>query len=125
MSFADMTKRAKQITEMLLKMQNDLLKQPDTPPLQVTLDDVMNDRYPHSSTCSLSSASTVPIMDECSLLKNFDLMEPTIHHEESSLEVLDRLNRDLLKFQRKFGAIQPAPPPSIATSKTQRLATKR
>jgi hypothetical protein len=115
MSFAD----------MMLKMQNDLLKQPDTPPLQVTLDDVMNDRYPHSSTCSLSSASTVPIMDECSLLKNFDLMEPTIHHEESSLEVLDRLNRDLLKFQRKFGAIQPAPPPSIATSKTQRLATKR
>ncbi|KAI8887995.1 hypothetical protein K501DRAFT_330218 [Backusella circina FSU 941] len=135
MSFGDMTKRAKQITETLSKMQNDLLKEPDTPPLsdvQVTLDDVMNDRrkYAHSSTtsCSLSSASTVPIMDECSLLKNFEVMEPasSLHrHDETSLEILDRLNRDLIKFQRKFGSIQETTPTSIATSKMQRLASKR
>lgn len=64
-----------------------------------------------SSSSSLSSASTVPLLDDYATTATSASSSPSTpipyhhHQEETSIEILERVGRELTKFQRKFGIV--------------------
>jgi hypothetical protein len=114
MSFSDMSKRAKQLLECISKLQaeNSSTALNDTPP-SLSSSSSSSDHFqtnntsrPRSlSTCSssssLSSASTLPLIDNSLLTDSPSTPIPYIK-EESSMEILDRVSKQIIQFQRKF-----------------------
>lgn len=100
MTFTDMNKRAKQLLECISKLQP---QQHNTPSLS-SEEDLFNRPRSLSTCSSLSSASTVPLIEDTTLLGSPSTPIPFLK-EESSFEILDRVNRELIKFQRKFGTV--------------------
>ncbi|KAI8353629.1 hypothetical protein EDC96DRAFT_577177 [Choanephora cucurbitarum] len=141
MSFSDMHKRAKQILDCITKLKSEepLLNQK-----RVT------DPYYYrprslsvsSSHSSLSTASTLPLLDECDTIPSTDheeietntlhtgnsssssssgsesslsedsspltplpFMAAQIKGQESPIDILERMDQEILKFQRKFGIL--------------------
>ncbi|KAF7721950.1 hypothetical protein EC973_003911 [Apophysomyces ossiformis] len=120
MTLVDMNRRAKQILDYVGKLQLDLAgKKSQAPP---TAQPYRPRSFSTSSGSSLSSASTVPLLDEDdddddwgnhsvlsatspttpipfapSILKNPE--------EETAVDIMDRVTRELMKFQRKFGVM--------------------
>jgi hypothetical protein len=100
MTFTDMNKRAKHIMECISKLQP--TEQVVSPKAANTQEEDAFDR-PRSLSCSsLSSASTVPLLEES--LASPSTPIPYLR-QETSLEMLERVSRDLAKFQRKFGTV--------------------
>ncbi|KAG0180900.1 hypothetical protein DFQ28_001024 [Apophysomyces sp. BC1034] len=123
MSLVEMNRRAKQILDYVGKLQVDLAgRKNQAPPLHPPPQQYRPRSFSTSSGSSLSSASTVPLLDEDnddddwgnhsilsatspttpvpfvpSILKNPD--------EETSIDIMDRVTRELVKFQRKFGVM--------------------
>jgi hypothetical protein len=60
-----------------------------------------------SSSSSLSSASTVPLLDDYNTTTSASSPSTPLPFlskgDETSVEILERVNRELIKFQRKFG----------------------
>lgn len=104
MTFYEMNKRAKQILDCISKIE---VEKP------MDQQDFILNRTRSLSTCSssssLSSASTVPLLDDYTT--NTCPSSPSTpipfipKHDESSIQILDRVNRELSKFQRKFGLL--------------------
>ncbi|CEP11128.1 hypothetical protein [Parasitella parasitica] len=144
MTFSDMNKRAKQIMECITKMQSEELKRLPPPTMSLknnsnalllfehseqqqesTADAATSFNRPRSlSTCStsssLSSASTVPLLDDYATTTTSASSSPSTpipykhfqyqqqqhkQEEESSIEILERMSREIAKFQRKFGVV--------------------
>ncbi|KAI8992389.1 hypothetical protein BDB01DRAFT_832702 [Pilobolus umbonatus] len=164
MSFSDMNKRAKQIMECINRIENsDLMNKkssgahhppttmtatlPTPPIVEIKLEDMTDMASPTrprsmstSSGSSESSASTIPLLDDLLVTKEYHHLSniinsspstpiPIIHkitEEETSIEILDRVTRELLKFQRKFGMYQPhyarGHPGTSFTSKVQGIS---
>ncbi|KAI8083252.1 uncharacterized protein B0P05DRAFT_536701 [Gilbertella persicaria] len=116
MSFSDMNKRAKQIMECITKLRSE----------EECLSKRHTEEYftrPRSlSTCSsLSSASTVPLLDDFVTTEDSSSSsnssspitpipfiastQATKQREETCLDILERVDRELVKFQRKFGVL--------------------
>ncbi|KAI8646483.1 hypothetical protein BD408DRAFT_269899 [Parasitella parasitica] len=73
-----------------------------------------------STSSSLSSASTVPLLDDYATTATSASSSPSTpipfkdfqqhqqqKQEESSVEILERMSREITKFQRKFGVVYP------------------
>ncbi|KAI8347624.1 hypothetical protein EDC96DRAFT_521075 [Choanephora cucurbitarum] len=86
MSLSDMTRRANQILEYISS-------------IQVEMASKTEDHAGHGShqddTCSLSSASTLPLN--------------VIQTEQTSMDIMDMLTRKLIQFQRRFGPTEDGP----------------
>ncbi|ORX49448.1 hypothetical protein DM01DRAFT_1338122 [Hesseltinella vesiculosa] len=114
MSLSEMSRRAKQILEYISSIQVDLAnKQPGTTPEApvpsntpsptspcTRLHHMDTDQPSHpleeeddDDTSSLSSASTIPLEED-----------RTRKESQTSLEIMDLLTRELIKFQRKYDA---------------------
>ncbi|KAI8065216.1 hypothetical protein BC940DRAFT_304475 [Gongronella butleri] len=109
MSLSEMNRRAKQILEYISTIQVDLAnknddgKKDDENALSTRADASAADNGMETSldciddddddASSLSSASTIPLEEDRSRKES-----------QSSLEIMDLLTRELIKFQRKFGA---------------------
>lgn len=108
MTFHEMNRRAKQILDCVSKIQVDELKKPmDQQQQQQDFGLNRQRSLSTSSSSSLSSASTVPLLDDyTTCVSSPSTPIPFIpKHDESSFEILDRVNRELSKFQRKFGIV--------------------
>ncbi|GAA5802770.1 hypothetical protein HPULCUR_008245 [Helicostylum pulchrum] len=107
MTFHEMNKRAKQILDCVSKIQVDELKKPMDQQQEQDFGLNRQRSLSTSSSSSLSSASTVPLLDDyTTCVSSPSTPIPFIpKHDESSFEILDRVNRELSKFQRKFGIV--------------------
>lgn len=113
MTFSDMNRRAKQIMDCISKMQVEEMRkspiQDDFLPLQQRPRSLSTS----SSSSSLSSASTIPFLDDYTTTTSASSPSTplpfTPKQEETSLEILERVNRELIKFQRKFGVAYQQP----------------
>lgn len=123
MTFSDMNRRAKQIMECISKMHVEEMKksliQEDFLPLQQRPRSLSTS----SSSSSLSSASTIPFLDDYATTTSASSPStplPFTPKQETSLEILERVNRELIKFQRKFGVAyqQPAMTTRASPSRT-------
>lgn len=105
MTFHEMNRRAKQILDCVSKIQVDELKKPMDQQQDFGLNRQRS--LSTSSSSSLSSASTVPLLDDyTTCVSSPSTPIPFIpKQDESSFEILDRVNRELSKFQRKFGIV--------------------
>lgn len=120
MTFSDMNRRAKQIMECISKMHVEEMKkspiQEDFLPLQQRPRSLSTS----SSSSSLSSASTIPFLDDYATTTSASSPSTplpfTPKQEETSLEILERVNRELIKFQRKFGVAYQQPAMTARTS---------
>lgn len=113
MTFSDMNRRAKQIMNCISKMQVEEMKK--RRPSSMDNDEFFSSlQRPRSlstssSSSSLSSASTVPLLDDYTTTTTSASSSPstplpfTPKEKETSFEILERVNRELIKFQRKFG----------------------
>ncbi|KAG2201022.1 hypothetical protein INT47_006566, partial [Mucor saturninus] len=126
MTFYEMNKRAKQILDCVSKLQ---VEKPST---EVEIEEeeclMMRQRsLSCSSSSSLSSASTVPLLADdytCPSSPSTPIPFIPVKQDESSVQILDRVTRELSKFQRKFGllhhhhhhTISPRPPISAAAA---------
>ncbi|KAI8147106.1 hypothetical protein BJV82DRAFT_597763 [Fennellomyces sp. T-0311] len=125
MSISEMNRRAKQILEYISSIQVDMATKDaaitvDTcalittlatgkpKPAAITIPEKTNDDDSPSS--SLSSASTIPLDDVRPNDEEKGVAEEAIEKlknagEQSSLEIMDVLTRELIRFQRRFGAM--------------------
>lgn len=106
MTFSDMNRRAKQIMDCISKMQVEEMKKPLMQDEFLSLQQRPRSLSTSSSSSSLSSASTIPFLDDYTTTSASSPSTPlpfVPKQEETSLEILERVNRELLKFQRKFG----------------------
>ncbi|KAI9313876.1 hypothetical protein BX666DRAFT_555477 [Dichotomocladium elegans] len=96
MTIADMNKRAKQILEYVNKLQLDFAGKRRE-----------RSNSTSSASSSLSSASTLPLIEDGNHDTN-KCSSPTTPipaiHPESAIEMMDRITHDLVQFQRKFGS---------------------
>ncbi|KAI8139219.1 hypothetical protein BJV82DRAFT_627617 [Fennellomyces sp. T-0311] len=112
MSIADMNKRAKQIMDYVNRLQIDLGKKKDVPKRRARSDSAS------SSSSTLSSASTLPLVEDDDLAANHTvvnkyslgaLTSPTTPipvvavQQETTMDIVNHITRDLVHFQRKFG----------------------
>lgn len=125
MSFYEMNKRAKQILECVSKIQVEK-------PAVLDQQDFVLNRQRSLSTCSssssLSSASTVPLLDDYTNTCPSSPSTPIPFipkQEESSLQILDRVTRELSKFQRKFGLLYQPPPQHFTRNSPAAAANKK
>ncbi|KAG1151743.1 hypothetical protein G6F37_006265 [Rhizopus arrhizus] len=95
MTIYEMNRRAKQILEYISSIQIEMAsKESAKDHLEIVKEDNNND-----DTCSLSSASTIPIEREEE--DSFDFGKHK--DDQTSLEIMDILTRKLIKFQNRFG----------------------
>jgi hypothetical protein len=120
MSLWEMNRRAKQILEYISSVQVEMANKP-TPLKRKAAEDGSSAHLevPASPASSVSSATTLPLESH-----NEDSAE------QSSLEIMDRLTRELIKFQNKFStssyhhprlpqALDPIPTPANASSSAE------
>lgn len=138
MTFSDMNKRAKQIMDCISKWQ------PVSSPGQLSHASLLlfesqykNSRPRSLSTSSsssscLSNASTVPLLlDDYTTTEGSSPSTPLPYlqqqqqhqqqtqkhpHEEPSLEIIERINHELTKFQRKYGIMYQEPKVNKSTT---------
>jgi hypothetical protein len=133
MTFSDMNKRAKQIMDCISKWQ------PASSPAQLSHASLLlfESQYSRprslstsssSSSSCLSNASTVPLLlDDYTSTEASSPCTPIPYlqqqqqaqkqpHEETSLDILERINQQVQKFQRKFGIMYQEPKVTKSTT---------
>ncbi|KAI8578492.1 hypothetical protein K450DRAFT_247148 [Umbelopsis ramanniana AG] len=102
MSLWEMNRRAKQILEYISSVQVEMANKP-TPLKGKAVEDGSSARLdvPASPASSVSSATTLPLDSHT---------EEPGGGEQTSLEIMDRLTRELIKFQNKFSTSSYHPP---------------
>ncbi|OBZ83749.1 putative histone deacetylase complex subunit cti6 [Choanephora cucurbitarum] len=85
MSLSDMNRRANQILEYISSIQVEMASKTE---------DHAGHGTSHDDSCSLSSASTLPL-------------DHVIQTEQTSMDIMDMLTRKLIQFQRRFGPQHP------------------
>lgn len=119
MTFYEMNKRAKQILDCVSKLQVDKPASEEECPM------IRQRSLSCSSSSSLSSASTVPLLADdytCPSSPSTPIPFIPLKQDESSVQILDRVTRELSKFQRKFGVLHhtisatPTARPAIAVT---------
>jgi hypothetical protein len=96
MSLWEMNRRAKQILEYISSVQVEMANKP-TPLKRKAVEDgsSIHVEGPASPASSVSSATTLPLDSQ-------NNTEEPATAEQTSLEIMDRLTRELIKFQNKF-----------------------
>ncbi|KAM3580503.1 Histone deacetylase complex subunit [Umbelopsis sp. WA50703] len=106
MSLWEMNRRAKQILEYISSVQVDMANKSSMP--KPTSDDAAAAaeapvvEAPASPASSVSSATTLPLDAVQSSTTDANQSNHTDAAEQTSLEIMDRLTRELIKFQSKF-----------------------
>jgi hypothetical protein len=107
MSLWEMNRRAKQILEYISSVQVEMANKP-TPLKRKAAEDGSSVHLdvPASPASSVSSATTLPLDSQTN-------NEEPGSAEQTSLEIMDRLTRELIKFQTKFSTSSYHPPPRL------------
>jgi hypothetical protein len=134
MTFSDMNKRAKQIMDCISKWQPTTSSPAQLSHASLLLFESQYSRPRSLSTSSssssscLSTASTVPLLlDDYTTTEGSSPSTPIPYlqqqqqtqkqpHQETSLDILERINHELTKFQRKFGTMYQEPKVNKSTA---------